>query len=215
MELALYHPSHGYYERNLKQTGREGDFYTSVSVGSLYGEMLGMEFARRLGELWPGNVSLIEAGAHDGQLACDVLSYLGEYQKHVFRRVEYVIIEPSVSRAHRQVETLLRFQGKVRWVRSWEEIGEFRGICFSNELLDAMPVHVFGGTRLRRIGENGASRMDQGASIGTRCRRRRRMRMRGSCWRGCRRNCWRFCRINSRWRFRRKRCRGGCGRRIT
>ena len=143
MELALYHPSHGYYERNLKQTGREGDFYTSVSVGSLYGEMLGMEFARRLGELWPGNVSLIEAGAHDGQLACDVLSYLGEYQKHVFRRVEYVIIEPSVSRAHRQVETLLRFQGKVRWVRSWEEIGEFRGICFSNELLDAMPVHVF------------------------------------------------------------------------
>ena len=63
MELALYHPSHGYYERNLKQTGREGDFYTSVSVGSLYGEMLGMEFARRLGELWPGNVALIEAGA--------------------------------------------------------------------------------------------------------------------------------------------------------
>lgn len=143
MELALYHPSHGYYERNLKQTGREGDFYTSVSVGSLYGEMLGIEFARRLGELWPGNVMLIEAGAHDGQLACDVLSYLEEYQKHVFRRVEYVIIEPSVSRARRQVETLLRFQGKVQWVRSWEEIGEFRGICFSNELLDAMPVHVF------------------------------------------------------------------------
>ena len=143
MELALYHPNHGYYERYLKQTGREGDFYTSVSVGTLYGEMLGVEFARRLGELWPGNVSLIEAGAHDGQLACDILGYLSEYQKDVFRRVEYVIIEPSLNRAQRQVETLLKFQGKVRWVRDWEEVGEFRGICFSNELFDAMPVHVF------------------------------------------------------------------------
>jgi SAM-dependent MidA family methyltransferase len=149
MELALYHPSHGYYERNLKQTGRNGDFYTSVSVGSLYGELLGVEFARRIRELGeggngqPGRVKLIEAGAHDGQLASDLLGYLAEYQKDILRRIEYVIMEPSASRAQRQVETLLRFQGKVRWVRGWEEIGEFRGICFSNELLDAMPVHVF------------------------------------------------------------------------
>jgi SAM-dependent MidA family methyltransferase len=143
MELALYHPSHGYYERNLKQTGREGDFYTSVSVGSLYGELLAMEFARRLTELWPGPVVLVEAGAHDGQLACDILSYLDEYQQDVFRRLDYVIIEPSSSRAQRQLETLRKFQGKIRWVRDWEELGEFRGICFSNELFDAMPVHVF------------------------------------------------------------------------
>jgi SAM-dependent MidA family methyltransferase len=143
MELALYHPRHGYYERNLKQTGREGDFYTSVSVGSLYGELLAVEFARRLAELWPGHVSLIEAGAHDGQLASDILNYLREYQQEAFRRVDYVIIEPSITRAKRQVETLLAFQGKVRWARDWEELGEFRGICFSNELFDAMPVHVF------------------------------------------------------------------------
>src|SRR5687768_1948561 len=142
MELALYHPSHGYYERGLRQTGRHGDFYTSVSVGSLYGELLGVEFARRIREM-TGPVKLIEAGAHDGQLAADVLGYLGEYQKDVFRRVEYVIIEPSLGRAQQQVETLLRFAGNVRWARGWEEIGEFRGICFSNELLDAMPVNVF------------------------------------------------------------------------
>jgi SAM-dependent MidA family methyltransferase len=28
-------------------------------------------------------------------------------------------------------------------VRGWNELEEFRGVCFSNELLDAMPVHVF------------------------------------------------------------------------
>jgi SAM-dependent MidA family methyltransferase len=143
MELALYHPSHGYYERNLKQTGREGDFYTSVSIGSLYGELLGMEFARRIRELGSGTVKLIEAGAHDGQLASDILNFLAEYQKDVYRRIEYVILEPSAMRERKQRVGLSKFNGKVSWADSWERIGEFRGICFSNELLDAMPVHVF------------------------------------------------------------------------
>jgi SAM-dependent MidA family methyltransferase len=142
MELALYHPRHGYYEKHLKQTGRDGDFFTSVNVGSLYGELLGVDFARRLKEL-TGNVQLIEAGAHDGQLASDLLDYLAHYEQQVFRRLEYVIIEPSLTRAQKQFQTLSRYGGKVKWVRGWSEIGDFRGICFSNELFDAMPVHVF------------------------------------------------------------------------
>ena len=105
MELALYHPSHGYYVRHLKQTGREGDFYTSVSVGSLYGELLAFDFAARLQQLGAPEVSLIEAGAHDGQLARDILSYLAEYQKETFRRVTYTIIEPSPNRAQKQFHT--------------------------------------------------------------------------------------------------------------
>ena len=142
MELALYHPSHGYYEKQLKQTGRDGDFFTSVSVGSLYGELLGVDFARRLKTL-KGAAQLIEAGAHDGQLASDLLDYLAEYEKEAFRKIEYVIIEPSMSRAQKQFQRLARYGGKVRWVKGWSEVEEFRGICFSNELLDAMPVHVF------------------------------------------------------------------------
>jgi SAM-dependent MidA family methyltransferase len=61
----------------------------------------------------------------------------------VFRRLEYIIIEPSLARAERQFKKLASYTGKVRWVKNWEEIPEFEGICFSNELLDAMPVHVF------------------------------------------------------------------------
>lgn len=142
MELALYHPSHGYYEKHLKQTGRAGDFFTSVSVGSLYGELLGVDFARRLKTL-KGSVQLVEAGAHDGQFATDLLNYLAQYEKEIFRKTEYVILEPSLARGQKQFQTLSRYDGKVRWVRDWAEIQEFRGICFSNELFDAMPVHVF------------------------------------------------------------------------
>ncbi len=143
MELALYHPGHGYYERHLKQTGREGDFFTSVNVGGLYGELLGVDFARRLKQLPAGGLHLVEAGAHDGQLALDLLGYLAEYEKELFRRVEYWIIEPSVLRAQKQFDRLARYNGKVRWVQGWSEVEEYRGICFSNELFDAMPVHVF------------------------------------------------------------------------
>jgi len=143
MELALYHPAHGYYERNLRQTGRDGDFFTSVNVGSIYGEILGFEFARRLATLPSERLVLIEAGAHDAQLARDLLGYLREFKKGIFRRITYFIIEPSPARAGAQFQNLLEFHGKVQWVRSWKEIEEFNGICFSNELLDAMPVHVF------------------------------------------------------------------------
>ena len=142
MELALYHPNHGYYERHLQQTGRSGDFYTNVSVGSLYGELLGVEFAHRL-KSFEGPWQLVEAGAHDGQLGRDILSYLREYEQQAFGRIEYIIIEPSAARAQKQFQTLAEHKGKVRWVRDWEELGEFRGNCISNELSDAMPVHVF------------------------------------------------------------------------
>ena len=45
MELALYAPGLGYYERAEPVIGRRGDFYTSVSVGSLFGELLAFQFA--------------------------------------------------------------------------------------------------------------------------------------------------------------------------
>ena len=50
MELALYHPVHGYYERDATTVGRRGDFFTSVSVGSLFGELLAFQFAEWLAE---------------------------------------------------------------------------------------------------------------------------------------------------------------------
>lgn len=142
MELALYHPELGYYQRPEKQTGRSGDFYTSVSVGSLYGELLAFEFADRLRAL-PGEPRLAEAGAHDGQLARDILSYLREYRGELFERLTYWIIEPSGRRRREQEAKLEPFAGKVQWHGGWSETGPFRGICFANELLDAMPVHLF------------------------------------------------------------------------
>ena len=72
MEMALYEPGLGYYETH-HDLGRDGDFYTSVSVGSLFGELLAFSFSELLEQL-EGQVQIVEAGAHDGCLANDSFS---------------------------------------------------------------------------------------------------------------------------------------------
>jgi len=58
--------------------GRQGDFITSVSVGSLFGELLAFQFAGWLDELKTRHekLKIIEAGAHDGKLAADILNWV-------------------------------------------------------------------------------------------------------------------------------------------
>src|SRR5215469_12207234 len=84
MELALYCPNLGYYEIKTDSVGRQGDFYTSVSVGELFGQMLAWQFAEWLDALKTPKPQLIEAGAHRGQLAKDVLSWFQSNRPALF-----------------------------------------------------------------------------------------------------------------------------------
>jgi SAM-dependent MidA family methyltransferase len=140
MEIALYCPKIGYYQRSFAPVGRRGDYYTSVSVGPLFGELLACQFADWLSHWPPGAVSIIETGAHDGQLAFDILTALR--RDHSELALQYGIVEPSGIRRDWQRAKLDVFAGQVAWFASLEEMPEVSGILFSNELLDAMPVHV-------------------------------------------------------------------------
>jgi len=136
MELALYHPEHGYYGAEPRKIGRQGDFFTSVSVGPLFGHLLAMRALQEwqaLGE--PEDFTIIEQGAHDGQLAEDVLSAVGD------RPVSYLIVEPNPRYREAQAK---RLGDRVRWV---ENLGSLRsgpkhGFFLCNELPDAFPVHL-------------------------------------------------------------------------
>jgi SAM-dependent MidA family methyltransferase len=144
MELALYSPKLGYYERALAQTGKQGDFYTNVSVGRLFGEMLGFDLARKLSSIDSATLQIVEAGAHDGQLASDILTYLREYFPYLFGKLEYIIIDPSAFRQHIQGKALAAFESSVTRIRRWSDLPiSLTGAIISNELLDAIPVHVF------------------------------------------------------------------------
>ena len=163
MELALYHPGLGYYETQMHSPGRRGDFYTSVSTGDLFGQLLAWRFAGWLEEMRIAErgAQIIEAGAHDGKLAADILKWLQLNRPKLFDQIEYSIIEPSPRRQAWQRETLEMFAPRVRWFSELQELAkqgavkpaiphsEFRtpnlsGIIFSNELLDAFPVRRLG-----------------------------------------------------------------------
>lgn len=142
MALALYHPELGYYASGRAKIGPAGDFFTSVSVGPVFGRILSGQFAeiwRRLGE--PPEFSIVEQGANDGTLAADVLNAMDPRIN-----AAYWIIEPSPVLQERQRSTLQNHAARVRWVSALEELPAFDGVHFSNELLDALPFHLVRST---------------------------------------------------------------------
>jgi SAM-dependent MidA family methyltransferase len=143
MEQALYHPKHGYYGSGRCAIGRTGDYFTNVSVGPLFGELLAAQFE----EMWetlgrPADFTIVEQGAHQGEFAADVLAAAGEKAPEFFSVLRYRIIEPFPTLRERQAETLSSFETKVEWRDSLENLEPFVGVHFSNELLDALPVHL-------------------------------------------------------------------------
>ena len=124
MELALYCPVHGYYETEKDNPGRQGDFYTSVGVGELFGQFLAFQFAEWLETLnpQPSTLNLVEAGAHDGRLARDILAWLQLKRPDLFEQIEYWVIEPSPRRQKWQKETLKEFAPRVRWFAGFQEL---------------------------------------------------------------------------------------------
>jgi SAM-dependent MidA family methyltransferase len=152
MAAALYHPVYGYYASGRAAIGRSGDFFTSVTVGRLFGTLLARQFA----EMWdrmdqPREFSLIEQGAHDGTLIEDVLLGMQAIAPDCLSAARPAIIEPSAVWRMKQSERLRNWP--IEWVDSVDALEPFMGIHYSNELLDAFPVHLV------RSGENAWSEL--------------------------------------------------------
>lgn len=141
MAAALYHPDLGYYARDARQVGRGGDFFTSVSVGPLFGRLLAARFAREWEHLGrPDRWRILECGAHDGSLAADILAAL-RANSDASAGLEYVISEPLPALRAAQREKL---GPAIRHVSAPDELRAepLPGVAFGNELIDALPFHV-------------------------------------------------------------------------
>lgn len=153
MELALYAPGAGYYEQPGR-VGRAGDFFTSVSVGRLFSELVACQIREWLSAMEKRILRtsvpqwlIVECGANDGLLGVEVLEALQNAAGGDLRPVELVFLEPSATRRRWQEETVSRRREEsesmlnVRWAKDWDELGTVHGVVFSNELLDAFPCH--------------------------------------------------------------------------
>ncbi|MGJ8676350.1 MAG: class I SAM-dependent methyltransferase [Akkermansiaceae bacterium] len=144
MELALYHPDHGYYASAKQRVGKQGDFITSISVGKCFGIIL----AQRITKYWyeigsPEDFHIIEPGAHDGSLCADILDEIKSSSPALYSTVHYHLIERSSSLRKAQGEKLHScFQEKFTSHNSLSEIENLTGIFLSNELLDAFPIEL-------------------------------------------------------------------------
>src|SRR5436190_1155355 len=110
MQQALYHPEHGYYSSGRCQIGRKGDYFTNVSVGPLFGQLLAVQFSEiweRLGK--PNDFVIVEQGAHDGQFGLDVLEFVQTRLPEFFDALRYRILEPFSVLEERQRRTLEAF----------------------------------------------------------------------------------------------------------
>src|SRR5262245_1913342 len=137
MDLALHHPALGYYSQAQRRSGRAGDFFTSVDVGPLFGELLATQVTQMAGLLGTPRVDLVEAGAGDGRLSNDVLRAVERQSPDVYQRMHLHLVETSAlaRQAHRDIASA----GTV--TSSPDLPADFEGILLANELLDAMPVH--------------------------------------------------------------------------
>jgi SAM-dependent MidA family methyltransferase len=153
MEQALYHSEHGYYSSGRCAIGRKGDYFTNVSVGPLFGQLMTAQFAEiweQLGKI--DNFVIVEQGANDGQFARDVLESAQSRAPEFFEALDYRIIEPFPILRERQSQILEPFRNKIEWRDSLEP---FTGVHFSNELLDAMPVRLISGNTEKLVGLQG------------------------------------------------------------
>lgn len=166
MDMALYYPGLGYYSSPNIEIGKKGDFYTSPHLHSIFGAMIG----KQLMEMWetigrPGVFHAVEMGAGLGYLCKDIFEYLRmpsndtalrQNKIDFFESLRYVIIEPYLHFENKQRE-LLRdtlecptlplyskemMKDKITWINSLTGLKSITGCIFSNELLDAFPVHV-------------------------------------------------------------------------
>ena len=143
MKAALYDPSGGYYQRSdLERWGRGGDYRTSPERSELFAATFARYFAKLYDGLQrPEEWTIVECGAGDGGFAAGVLRTWSDRFPEVFEATRYVVYELSDDALARARERLRAFGTRVELYSDFELVSAGRGIYFSNELLDAFPVH--------------------------------------------------------------------------
>jgi SAM-dependent MidA family methyltransferase len=148
MDLALYHPAHGYYHSARERPGRGGDFLTAPELTPFFGHCL----MRQLHQCWqelgePGEFAILEYGAGGGRLAHDLLAAARDEAPAFAVAIRYLLHETNPHRRAAALDLLTEagFGGQV-FLDIAESATPLVGAILSNEFVDALPVHrVVGG----------------------------------------------------------------------
>lgn len=141
----LYAPD-GYYSR-YRDIGKEGDFFTAVSVSKFFGGSIARHLYRLLSQ---GSVAkdayVVEIGAHRGYLLADMVQFLYTFDKNLLRSLKFAIIEPFEDLRGIQRDYFSQsFGDAVELVhfKSLEEVRVEEAFVVANEIFDAFACELF------------------------------------------------------------------------
>lgn len=134
MDVALYHPQHGYYAGAAVRAGVEGDFLTGPETDPIFGHAL----ARQVAECWdhlgrPHPFTVREFGAGRGTLATQIIAGLQAARPDALAALRYELADINPARlAEAQARSAILQPATA---------APITGIVLANELLDALPFH--------------------------------------------------------------------------
>jgi SAM-dependent MidA family methyltransferase len=141
MALALSAPGLGYYNAGTRKFGAAGDFITAPEISPLFARTL----ARQVADVLAGlrGADLFELGPGSGVMAAELLA---ELERLGELPATYRLLEPSPELRERQGATLAarvpQLLERVSWLETLPD-PPIEGVIIANEVLDALPVHVF------------------------------------------------------------------------
>ncbi|HCI78221.1 MAG TPA: hypothetical protein DHW02_00865 [Ktedonobacter sp.] len=126
MRMALYEPNYGYYVTGPARMGWSGDYFTSSDVSSLFAHCLG----HQLLQLWeqlerPSPFIVLEQGAGRGDIARHVRTWVE--QEHPDVPLDYRTADIHIGQDALTIQP---------------DVSDKPHVIFSNELVDAFPVHI-------------------------------------------------------------------------
>ena len=154
---AWLYEEEGYYKK-FKAIGKSGDFYTAVSTSRFFGASIANHFYKLLSEgLADRNGWLIEVGAHQGYLLCDMIQWLYTCDPGLIETLQFGIVErqPEVQKV--QLEYIKERFGEDIQITHFNDIDEVKAeyaFVVANEIFDAFPCELLKDEKIAVVSDH-------------------------------------------------------------
>ncbi len=144
----------GYYQ-NFKAIGKSGDFYTAVSSSAFFGASIANEIFRLITEgTIPKNTILVEVGAHQGHLLCDMIQWLYTCDASLVESMSFGIVEKHPKLRIEQKKYMQERFGDVIEVKFFDDVSKLDSsyaTIVANEILDAFACDLYKENKIAEI----------------------------------------------------------------
>jgi len=147
----------GYY-KDFKEIGKGGDFYTAVSTSSFFGASIANHLYKLIEENKADRSGwLIEVGAHQGYLLCDMIQWLYTCDPTLVKTLKFGIVERQPEVQKKQLAYIKERFGDDITITHFNDISEVEveyAFVVANEIFDAFPCDLLKDEKIAVIKEN-------------------------------------------------------------